>query len=65
MKTVYDKASDALFVRFSDGKIVDSEEARPGLILDFDAKGHIVAIELLDAREQLAPQAIAELQAAE
>jgi uncharacterized protein YuzE len=65
MKLTYDAKADALFVRFSDEKIVGSEETRPGMVVDLDKDGHIVAIELLDAKSQLAPQAIAELHAAE
>lgn len=65
MKLNYDEKADALYVRFSDEKIIGSEETRPGLVLDFDQQGHIVAIELLNARDQLAPKAIADLQAAE
>ena len=64
MKLAYDAEADALLVRFADDKIIESEEVRPGLILDFDANGRIVAIEVLDVREQLAPQAIAGLIAA-
>ena len=65
MKLSYDKEVDALYVRFSNDKIVESEEVRPGIVFDFDADGHIVAIELLDARDQLAAKTIADLQAAE
>ncbi|HJW78758.1 MAG TPA: DUF2283 domain-containing protein [Beijerinckiaceae bacterium] len=64
MKLAYDAEADALFVRFADDKIIESEEVRPGLILDFDADGRIVAIEVLDVREQLAPQAVADLSVA-
>jgi uncharacterized protein YuzE len=64
VKLAYDAEADALFVRFAEDKIIESEEVRPGLILDFDAQGRIVAIELLDVREQLAPQAVAGLNAA-
>jgi uncharacterized protein YuzE len=64
VKLSYDGESDAFFVRFADDPIVDSEEVRPGLILDFDAAGKIVGIEVLDAREQLAPEALAGLDAA-
>ena len=42
----------------------ESEEVRPGLIVDLDSAGHIVGIELLDARSQLAAAALAELSAA-
>jgi uncharacterized protein YuzE len=65
MKLNYDAEADALYVRFSDERVTESEEARPGLVLDFDSDGHIVAIELLDARRQLDPKALASLQAAE
>ena len=64
MRLSYDRESDALFVRFSDEPIIESEEVRPGLIVDFDAAGRIVAIEVLDAQEQLTPQALAGLAAA-
>jgi uncharacterized protein YuzE len=65
MKHSYDKQLDAFFVRFSDEKIVESEEIRPGLVLDYDADGHIIGIEILDAREQLTAKALAGMQAAE
>jgi uncharacterized protein YuzE len=65
MKLRYDSEADALYVRFSDQKILESEEVRPGLILDFDEQGRIVAIEMLDLRKQMPPDAIVNLQAAE
>jgi uncharacterized protein YuzE len=65
MKLHYDSEADALYVRFSDQKILESEEVRPGLILDFDEEGRIVAIEMLDVRKQMPPGAIVNLQAAE
>jgi uncharacterized protein YuzE len=64
MKLDYDAEADALYVRFAADKIVESEEVRPGVIFDFDENGRIVAIELLDAREKLAPAAILDLRAA-
>lgn len=55
----YDSETDALYLRFSSAPIVESEEVRPGLVLDFDSEGHIVAIELLDAKTQVPPDALA------
>ena len=52
-------------MRFVDGEIVGSEEISPGIILDFDADGRILAIEMLDARRRLAPGAIPPPEAAE
>ncbi len=57
MKAKYDAESDALYVRSSDGAVVDTEEMRPGIMIDLDAEGRIIAIELLDASEHLAPGA--------
>lgn len=54
MKALYVEAEDALHLRFSDGKIVESEEIKPGIVLDFDEAGRIIGIEFLDATEHLA-----------
>lgn len=54
MKTQYDAEADALYLRFADAKVVDSEEVAPGIVLDFDAEGRIVAVEVLDAKRHLA-----------
>lgn len=54
----YDARADAFYVRFAKDEIVESEEVRPGVIFDFDAEGHIVAIEILDAREKLSAPAL-------
>jgi uncharacterized protein YuzE len=42
-----DKESDALYFRLAENRITESEEVRPGVILDFDDKGNVVGIELL------------------
>jgi uncharacterized protein YuzE len=65
MKLRYNQAADALYVRFSNDPVTDSEETQPGVVFDFDAEGRIVAIELLDARSKLAPAAIQDLMAAQ
>ena len=53
MKTTYDPAADALYVRFADARVIESEEVADGVVLDFDAEGRIVAIELLDASKHV------------
>ncbi|MBN8619344.1 MAG: DUF2283 domain-containing protein [Anaerolineae bacterium] len=47
----YDAQSDTLQVYLSDAPIEESAEVQPGLIVDYDAAGNIVGIELLDASE--------------
>ena len=54
MKTLYDPEADALYVRFSDAHVAESEEVSEGVVLDLDGEGRIVAIELLDATKHLA-----------
>jgi uncharacterized protein YuzE len=53
MRVSYDVAADALFIFFSDGTSVDSEEMREGVIADVDADGKVVAIEVLNASKVL------------
>lgn len=64
MKLSYDRESDALYLRLSTAEIVESEEVKPGVVFDFDAEGHIVAIEILDAAKQIPPDAFAGVAAA-
>ena len=65
MRTIYDERNDSLFVRLAEADIVESEEVSPGVILDYDAEGRIVAVEFLRASERLARNAsLAELSAA-
>ena len=54
MKARYDAKADALYVRFADAAVIESEEVRPGVVLDYDDQGRIVAVEILDASEHLA-----------
>lgn len=50
MKIAYDPHTDTLhLVLKEDAKVVESDEDRPGIILDYDASGHLVSIEILDA----------------
>jgi len=53
MRTIYDPAMDALSVRLTEADILESEEVRPGLVVDLDKNGRIVGFEILDARRTL------------
>jgi uncharacterized protein YuzE len=53
MKVIYDKETDTLSIILSDGKVAESDEARDGLILDYDKSGRLVSLELLDASDQI------------
>jgi uncharacterized protein YuzE len=59
MKVIYDEETDALSIIQRPGKVAESDEARPGLILDYDKSGALLSLELLDASEQVhAPQLV-------
>ncbi|MBP5985837.1 MAG: DUF2283 domain-containing protein [Azonexus sp.] len=49
MKLEYDPAADALYVRLNDQLIIESEQIKPGIILDYDEAGNVVGIEVLSA----------------
>jgi uncharacterized protein YuzE len=48
MEIKYDKVADALSIRLSGGKVEDSEELKPGIILDYGKKGDLIGIEVLN-----------------
>ncbi len=54
-KFEYDPDANAAYIRFSSEPIFESEEVSAGIILDYDQDGHIVGMEVLDARENLPP----------
>lgn len=57
MKIEYDPEVDALYVRLTESKIIESEQVQPGIILDFDAAGKVVGVEVLNASKRETPTA--------
>jgi uncharacterized protein YuzE len=49
MKIHYDKSVDALSVTFKRGKVARTVEVAPEIMVDFDASGSPLYIEILDA----------------
>ena len=62
MRLKVDKDSDALYFRLDDAGIVNSEEVEPGIILDFNADGHVVGIEMLGLSKRVSPDQLRVLQ---
>jgi uncharacterized protein YuzE len=51
----YDPEANAAYIRFSPEPVRESEEVADGIVLDFDADGRIVGMEVMDARAHLPP----------
>lgn len=62
MRLKVDKESDALYFRLDESAVVESEEVHPGVILDFNAEGNVVGIELLNLSRRVAPERLRVLQ---
>jgi uncharacterized protein YuzE len=57
VKASYDRRTDTVSIIFRPDATVDtSEEVRPGVVLDFDDRGRVVSLEILDA-SRVIPQA--------
>lgn len=53
MKITYDADVDVIRIVFSDETVQESDEQKPGVILDFDKNGNVVGLEILDASKRM------------
>jgi uncharacterized protein YuzE len=53
MKVIYDRGTDTLTIIFADAPVAESDEDKPGVILDYDAAGRLVSLEILDASNRV------------
>ena len=53
MKVIYDRETDTLTIILADTSVAESDEDKPGVILDYDASGNLVSLEVLDASHRL------------
>ena len=53
MRIRYDEKVDALYLRLDNSKVVESDEVKPGIVLDFNAKNQVVGIEVLDFKRRV------------
>lgn len=53
MKVVYDSEVDVLRVLFSNATVEESDEDKPGVIIDYDREGNIVGLEVLNASKRM------------
>jgi uncharacterized protein YuzE len=53
MKVIYDPEVDVLRIFFSSAPIEESDEDKPGVIIDYDKEGNIIGLEILDASKRM------------
>jgi uncharacterized protein YuzE len=53
MKVRYDPDADVLSIALSDAPVEESDEEKPGVILDYDKSGNVVGLEILDASKRM------------
>lgn len=53
MRIRYDPQVDALRIKLRDVAIATTNEVEPGIIVDFDEAGQVVAVEVLFASERM------------
>ena len=61
MKVHFDKKSNALYFRLDDSKIVESEEVKPGVILDYNKKNQVVGVEILNLKKRVPAASLKEM----
>lgn len=60
MQATYDRETDTIVLKLNEAKIVESDEEKPGLIIDYDALGNVVRFEILEASTRVANPALME-----
>jgi uncharacterized protein YuzE len=62
MRIILDKDSDALYFRLDENRIVDSEEIKPGVIVDYDADDRVVGVEFLKISSRASKEQLSSIQ---
>jgi uncharacterized protein YuzE len=62
MKLTVDREADALYLDLDDAPAAESEEIAPGVILDFNAEGKVVGIEMLYLSQRVSAEQLGRMQ---
>jgi uncharacterized protein YuzE len=61
MKVHFDEKTDAIYFRLDDSKIVESEEVKPGIVLDYNDKNQVVGVEILNVKKRVPEASLKEM----
>jgi len=64
MKVIHDLQTDTITIIFNDAAFVESDEEKPGVILDYDDTGNLVSLEILYASQRVTAPSRIEYQVA-
>ncbi len=53
MKVTYDAQMDVMQIILRDAPVEESDEEKPGVIIDYDQEGNVVGIEILGASKRV------------
>lgn len=62
MRAHFNEQAHALYVRLVVVTIVDSEEARPGVVLGYDENDQVVGIEILGVKDRIPLENLKQIQ---
>ena len=54
VSVTYNQDVDILRIVLNDAKIEESDEDKPGVIIDYDDHGNVIGLEILDASTRIA-----------
>ena len=52
MRVQFDPSADAMYIRLAEGEVAESDVVRDGVVLDYDADGRVLGIELLNVSQR-------------
>ncbi len=62
MRVRVDKQSDSLYFRLDERRIVESEEVRPGVVLDYDENARVIGVEFLGISARASEEELSSIQ---
>ena len=62
MKLTVDREADALYLDLNEAPATESEEISPGVILDYNAEGTVVGVEMLYLSKRVSPEKLGRMQ---